>query len=105
MEILIRTDILNDHRLGRLPTSVKWHFIAICAFAGECDEGGFLIQDDHTLTTDEIAWRIREDGDELAASMQALYTVGLLEMDSVNNWVVSAPYIAVGQGPDEDNGS
>lgn len=87
--IKIYTDILDDPKIGRLSASTKWHFVALCTLAGECDAEGYLVNGDEALTVDDIAWRLREDRAELASSMEALNKIGLLSIDDKDVWFVT----------------
>lgn len=87
--IKVYTDILDDPKIGRLPASTKWHFVALCTLAGECDAEGYLVNGDEALTIDDIAWRLREDRAGLASSMETLNKVGLLSIDDDTAWFVT----------------
>jgi len=86
--IKIYTDILDDHKLGRLTATDKWRFVALCVLAGECDAEGYLANGNANMSIDDIAWRLREDADQLSISMQTLESVGLLCQDEDASWFV-----------------
>jgi len=87
--IKIWTEILDDHKLGRLPSAAKWHFVAICVLAGECDAKGYLVNGAAEMTLSDIAWRLREDPEELTASVDALQSAGFLSQDDTGTWYVN----------------
>lgn len=78
-----------------MPDATKWHLIAMCALAAACDAEGYLIDGDHVMTVDDIAWRLRVDRADLAASIESLNRVGLLSIDDKNAWFITADFFAL----------
>ena len=87
--IKIYTDILDDPKMGRLDAGVKWHFIAICVLAGECDSEGYLVNGDEPFSVEDVAWRLRESPAHIGASMEILQNCGLLTQDDDGTWFVT----------------
>ena len=84
--IKLYTEMLDDPKLGRLPSAVKWHFVALCLMAGECDAEGYLVNGDVALTTDEIAWRLRDK--EILGSLEVMVECGIMAQDEDGSWFV-----------------
>lgn len=85
--VKIWTEILDDHKLGRLDAATKWQFVALCLLAGECDAEGYLANGDEPLTVDDIAWRLRESPDDIEEALAALQDAGLVTEDE-GCWLV-----------------
>ena len=83
--IKLYTEMLDDHKLGRLPISAKWHFVALLLLAGECDAEGYLVNGDDPMTLDDIAWRLRDDS--INGNLDLLISEGLLTEDD-GIWLV-----------------
>ena len=66
-------EILDDPKMGRLRPAVKWRFIECLLVAGEQDADGFLPD------TDELAWRVRADVEQLETDLLDLLHAGLLQ--------------------------
>ncbi len=88
--IKLYTDILDDTKIGRLDAATKWRFVALCVLAGECDAEGYLVNGDESLTVDDMAWRLRENTEELGTALAALESIGLLTRDDDGTWFVTS---------------
>jgi len=84
--IKLYTEMLDDPKLGRLSGYVKWHFVALCLMAGECDSEGYLVNGDCPLTSRDIAWRLRDE--EIIGSLDLLSEYGLMAQDDDGSWFV-----------------
>lgn len=87
--IKLYTDILDDPKIGRMDAAEKWHFVALCVLAGECDAEGYLVNGDDPLTIEDIAWRLREDIEQLDHTMTVLQQHGLVTQDPDGTWFVT----------------
>lgn len=81
-------DLLDDHKVGNLPDSLKWRFIQCLLVAGETREDGFL------PPVDVMAFRIRPITPEaLNDDLSRLARPGLVELkqhpDGDERWFVS----------------
>lgn len=79
--IKLYTDVLDDPKLGRLSDSLKWRFVQLCVFAGECDAEGYLTDDHEPLSVTDIAWRLRIPANTLQVEIDELAGVGLVQED------------------------
>jgi hypothetical protein len=75
-------DLLDDHKVGKLPRSPRLRFIELLLIAGECDADGGLINGGTPMTVADIAWRLRDSVESVGADIAALIAAGLLNVDS-----------------------
>lgn len=76
--VKIYTEILDEPKLSELSDHLKWRYIQMIVFAGECDTDGYLVSGDKILTVERIAWRLRMDKTQLAADLTALREAGVI---------------------------
>lgn len=75
-------DILDDPKIGTLSTHLRWRFVECLLVAGEMDEEGFL------PSSNEMAWRVRADGERLDTDLHELANYGLLTKTE-GRWLVT----------------
>ena len=88
--IKLYTEMLDDPKLGRLHADLKWHFVALCLLAGECDAEGYLVNGMEAYTIHDIAWRLREPPAAIGASLEILQNAGLVCRDEDDTWFVTS---------------
>lgn len=72
-------EIIDDPKLGRLDDSTKWRFIQLIVLAGESDADGCLTNGDAPLNPADIAWRLRADAAKVAADIEQLKQIGVIQ--------------------------
>ena len=80
--IKIYTEMLDDHKMRRLETRVKWRFVELLLLAGECDSEGYIVNGDDPLTLEDIAWRVRSTVEEIQEDIEQLIHAGLIEVET-----------------------
>lgn len=79
--VKIWTEMLDDHKFGRLDDAAKWRFVQLCLLAGECDAEGYFANGEQVMGPEDIAWRLRLDPGQLAEELVALDSIGLISSD------------------------
>jgi len=79
--VKIWTEMLDDHKFGRLDDATKWRFVQLCLLAGECDAEGYFANGEQMMGPEDIAWRLRLEPEQLAADLVTLNGIGLISSD------------------------
>lgn len=79
--IKLYIEILDDPKMGTLPPSLWQRFIQLCLLAGKFGKAGLLPD------TQELAWSLRLNTDDLGHELQQLASTGMIERQ-VNGWLV-----------------
>jgi hypothetical protein len=74
-------ELLDDPKMGLLPDNVWRRAIELFLVAGQLGQGGKL------PSTAELAWRLRQNPDQLAAELAHLVEIGLLVPDG-DGWLL-----------------
>src|SRR4030042_462165 len=74
-------EILDDPKMAMLPDRLWRRIIELFLMAGRYNKGGILPD------TNQIAWMLRMNTDELAMDMQQIQTTGIIERQ-VNGWLI-----------------
>jgi len=83
--IKLYTEMLVDEKLFRLDDSLKWRFVQLLLFAGECDQEGVLSADE-----DYIAFRLSISHEKLLSDLKILQEHDLVYYDDdLFRWVVT----------------
>lgn len=90
--IKLYTEILDDHKLGRLTATQKWHFVSLLLLAGKCNAEGYFVSGQHSMDTTDIAWRLRDDPVIIAEDIDTLSGAGLVAQDPDGSWFVTDFY-------------
>ena len=80
--IKLYTEVLDDPKIQRLPKSVRWTATSCFLVAGEMEQGGYIGR------LDDLAWRLRENEQEMASDIDVLVQVGIVEWDADELYVV-----------------
>jgi hypothetical protein len=75
-------DMLDDHKIGKLPRSTRLRFVELLLIAGECDADGGLINGDAPMNLEDIAWRLRDTAEAVGSDIAKLTAAGVLSDDS-----------------------
>lgn len=84
--VKLYTEMLDDPKLSSLTPGGKWLFVELILLAGECDQDGLILMD-----FKKIAWRLREDYDNLKAGLWVLGQEHLIEYDETKEDSIFIP--------------
>lgn len=76
--VKIYTEILDEPKISELSDDLKWRYVQMIVFAGECDTDGYLVSGHKVLTPERIAWRLRMDKAQLEKDLDALREAGVV---------------------------
>jgi len=76
-------EIIDDYKMGKLTRTLRYRVIEMFCLAGEVNELGYL------PPTEQIAWRLRENIEQLESDLIELAKVGILDQRNGRWFVVN----------------